>query len=705
MRWIVFAIIAAALAPAAQSANKDDAERLLKAARNTETVDGDLNGAIRQYQAIVAKYAKTDRAVTSMALVREAECRQKIGDAEARRIYDRVVRDYADQKEAVALARAHLGAPPPTGRQTNILVWSGPKVNFRGGVSPDGRYLSYTDWDTGNLVLHEVATDTDRRITDFKQPKGQVDAFVEGSAISRDGKLIAYNWWGNGKAELQLAGLSGSLNARLLYSNPDITYYRPWDWSPDGKWVSVAVQRTDNTQQIAIVSIADGSFRALKSLDWREPSGLFFSPDGKYLGYDHQQNNTGSERDVSVLSLDGSREIRPVAHPANDVMMGWSPDGKWLLFASDRTGSMGLWGMPFADGKPQAAPQLLRSEIAARAEPIGMTHTGVLYYGTRDLDRFRVQLADVDFATGEYLSVPTDVTGNYLESNIAPDWSPDGRQLVYKSFPGPAQGANHGVMVIRSMETGQARELRPKLSTFSTTKWAPDGRSIMTIGKDLKGRWGIHLVDPGTGDTSTVLQDRPEEISWYPVWSRDGKAIYFKRDYQTTKDSAFIRRELATGAETELIRRRVLGQADRISPDGRYLVTHSIDESANARTLLLIPVEGEVRELMRWPSEVPAADLAGGQGVWVEEGPWAPDGRSVLVSKIRGYNRIEKWRVPIDGGAPQKLDNGFKMNQAIAIAPPALRPDGRRIAFTIREPASRHDHEVWALENFLPKTN
>jgi hypothetical protein len=95
MRWIAFAIIVAALAATAQSASKDDAERLLKAARNTETVDGDLNGAIRQYQAIVTKYAKTDRAVTSMALVREAECRQKIGDAEARRIYDRVVRDYA----------------------------------------------------------------------------------------------------------------------------------------------------------------------------------------------------------------------------------------------------------------------------------------------------------------------------------------------------------------------------------------------------------------------------------------------------------------------------------------------------------------------------------------------------------------------------------------------------------------------------------
>ena len=40
--------------------------------------------------------------------MRMAECYQKLGDAESRKIYEQVVKDYADQKEAVTLARARL---------------------------------------------------------------------------------------------------------------------------------------------------------------------------------------------------------------------------------------------------------------------------------------------------------------------------------------------------------------------------------------------------------------------------------------------------------------------------------------------------------------------------------------------------------------------------------------------------------------------
>src|SRR5437870_976036 len=73
----------------------------LQAAIRQETVDGDLQGAIKRFSAIVAKYGKTDRAVTATALVHMAECHQKLGDTESRKIYEQVVKDYADQKDAV----------------------------------------------------------------------------------------------------------------------------------------------------------------------------------------------------------------------------------------------------------------------------------------------------------------------------------------------------------------------------------------------------------------------------------------------------------------------------------------------------------------------------------------------------------------------------------------------------------------------------
>src|SRR5262245_31078407 len=86
MKRIAIAMLAVALVGGAQT--KDEAERLLKAAQNRELVDGDLNGAIKQYAAVVSKYAKTNRPVTAMALVHMAECYQKMGDAESRKIFE-----------------------------------------------------------------------------------------------------------------------------------------------------------------------------------------------------------------------------------------------------------------------------------------------------------------------------------------------------------------------------------------------------------------------------------------------------------------------------------------------------------------------------------------------------------------------------------------------------------------------------------------
>ena len=166
----------------------------LQAAIRTETVDGDLNGAIGQYSAIVAKY-KTDRVVMATALVHLAECYRKLGDAQARPIFVQVLRDYADQPEAATIARARL-AGTATSAMNSKLVWSGPKVDNEGTVSPDGRYLSFTDWDTGDLAVHEFATGADRRITDAaKGANGRWPEFAEESAISRDGRRVAYSWW------------------------------------------------------------------------------------------------------------------------------------------------------------------------------------------------------------------------------------------------------------------------------------------------------------------------------------------------------------------------------------------------------------------------------------------------------------------------------------------------------------------------------
>ena len=117
----------------------------------------------------------------------------------------------------------------------------------------------------------------------------------------------------------------------------------PQDWSPDGKWIAVHVVRKDGPGEISLLSVQDGSLRVLKSVDFK-PLRMFFSPDGQYLAYDLPTSDTG-QYDIFILATDASSEIAAVAHPSNDVLAGWSPDGTRLLFSSDRSGSTDLWAL------------------------------------------------------------------------------------------------------------------------------------------------------------------------------------------------------------------------------------------------------------------------------------------------------------------------------------------------------------------------
>jgi Tol biopolymer transport system component len=676
------------------------AESLLQAAIKKEIVDGNLSAAIEGYKKALAA-AKANRAVAAMALVHMAGCYQKKGDAEARKIYEQVVQEYADQKDAVAMARTRLAATTQPKRQSNTLLWSGstnPKVYVRGRVSPDARYLSYTDWESGDLALHEIASGARRRLTDTKQEKSNVNVMAEGSAFSTDGKQIVYNWYDNGKAELRLASVTGDPSPRRLYENPDIDWFRVWDWSSDGKWVAVQVYRTDRTHQIGLISIPDGSLRVLKSVDTRGPVGMFFSPDSKYLGYDLPESDTSQEHDIFVLSIDGNREIPAVAHRGQDIMMGWSPDGKRLLFASDWTGSIDLWGLPFADGKPQGAPELLKASIG-QVESMGLTRSGALYYVTKTGIGVPTTLyvASFDFGAGKLTSPATEVTHDYLESNYAPRWSPDGKYLAHVSQRVAHGGTNRAApggrggntLVIRSAETYHViRELRVKLSYFYGIHWLFDGRSVLATGADVKGGQGIFRIDAQTGDVSPLHIEQPRgDLRLFSV-SPDGRSLYFSRVLPGGKGSVLIQQDLASGSEKELMRRPSLLYAEPVSPDGQYVVVASADPSSGSWSKLLLPTAGgEPQEIMRGPV-----------GVRLIGAPWARDSRSffTLKSYDGAQHRDELWRVPINGGVPVKVEGLSRLFN--------VHPDGQRIVYELPETLPQKQ-EVWVLENFLPTTN
>jgi hypothetical protein len=164
-------------------------EVALRAAREKENVQGDLKGAIKEYEKLVN--AK-DRALAAQALLRIAECHTKLGDADARKAYERLVRDFPEQTAAVSEARAQLASlehkPALTASvalyTTNIDLNTGkltstPKLipNQPPGLSddpawsPDGKQLVYVTRGQGILSIVSWATGQRREIHDYgKRP-------------------------------------------------------------------------------------------------------------------------------------------------------------------------------------------------------------------------------------------------------------------------------------------------------------------------------------------------------------------------------------------------------------------------------------------------------------------------------------------------------------------------------------------------------
>jgi Tol biopolymer transport system component len=79
-----------------------------------------------------------------------------------------------------------------------------------------------------------------------------------------------------------------------------------------------------------------------------------WSPDGRYLLYEETDPKTKS--DIWALPLSGDRKpIRPLSTPANEYAAAFSPNGRWIAYASDESGSYRVYvqGFPEPRGKWQ----------------------------------------------------------------------------------------------------------------------------------------------------------------------------------------------------------------------------------------------------------------------------------------------------------------------------------------------------------------
>jgi Tol biopolymer transport system component len=557
---------------------------------------------------------------------------------------------------------------------------------------PDGRRLLVLDYETGNLVVREIATGRTGPVT--TEASWAAGSFAYGGEVSPDGHTISYLWADENETVSSLRTVEVDGTGPTVLRREDRCWINSHSWTSDGEHLLV-VESCEGRRRVLVVSPTDGTVEREwdGELPGAGPSAV--SPDGRYLVFGRRAAQDGDNQDIWLLDLEGAGATPLVEHPANDRLVGWFPDTEALLFLSDRDGTTDLWAVRVAEGVADGVPMLVRRN-AGPLNPLGFTGDGTLFYSlyTR---WFSTSVAPVDSTTG---SVLWESGEGILGSNMPASWSPDGTRLAFvqeQEGPNGAGGPYTRPLHVRHLASGTEQALAEHIQARNQA-WSPDGRFILMGGRDetveREGYNGaIYVVEVETGEATPVL-DVPQGTSWWAgigaVWSGDGRSIIYSIYDQNVEEGRLVRRALDTGREYELYRDPLLTtRMLAVSADGRMLLFgvrssnegHASWIARGGRILLMDLADGHVRELheIREPGDVSSLQ-------------WSPDQRHALFAKATEHGRTAFWRVPLTGGDAEEL---WALEKDHFSADIRLSPDGRQIACT----TYHQELEIWVMEN------
>jgi TolB protein len=234
-----------------------------------------------------------------------------------------------------------------------------------------------------------------------------------------------------------------------------------------------------------------------------------------------------------------------------------------------------------------------------------------------------------------------------------PDWSPDGKSVVYVSYQKDALE-----LWLLDLATGKTQRLTESGAVNVEPRWSPDGNRIVFVSTAYNKRFHIFAGEVREGKLTNVLRLTGEtksplpryyysafdtEIS--PVWSRDGKEIVFISNRgQIYGSGGFWRMKARSGAEAREIHYEETTWKARpdFSPDGSRIV-YSSYAGRSWHQLWLMPANGG--------DVFPIS-----YGDWDETNVrWSPDGKELAFISNRNGN-TQLWLQNIPGGQQRLLE-------------------------------------------------
>jgi Tol biopolymer transport system component len=392
-------------------------------------------------------------------------------------------------------------------------------TQFSPAISPDGNKIAYV-WDGNRADFHIYIRPIDGGPTvevpggsggDFYpswSPDGSHLAFVR--TDTWEGKLMVVPAAGGNQ---QVIGSVGIAHGRWAEDSGPLLGDPGPVWSPDGRELIAFDQGHFG---IYAISLATEQRRQL-TFDTETTRDFYpcVSPDGRWLAFiRYISHGVG---DLYVLSLQAGGELRQLTHDQRTIRgIAWSPDSRTLTIASNRGGPFELWTVNVQKSTIEPLP----SDTASAADPSLANNENWLAF-----DNLReVVSVDQVILPNASRSIPMRPLISSLGRDRWAARSPDGMKIAFTS------DRSGTWQIWLTGQDGSAPKQVTHLggSLLGGASWAPDSRHLVFDGRP-SGHSAIYLLDTATGVSTRLLPDSSAEDR-LPIWSPDGRQIYFSSD-------------------------------------------------------------------------------------------------------------------------------------------------------------------------------